>query len=140
MKLYNFTLAPNGRRVKIFLKFKNKEIPEQEINVREGEQFKEPFISMNPFNCVPFLQLDDNTIISESISICRYLEEEHFPEPTLFGSTPKMRAYIDMWNRRLELDGYSPLGNAIRNKSSFFVFFILAKPNSRVLELFTLPP
>ena len=37
MKLYNFTLAPNGRRVKIFLKFKNKEIPEQEINVREGE-------------------------------------------------------------------------------------------------------
>ena len=73
MKLYNFTLAPNGRRVKIFLKFKNKEIPEQEINVREGEQFKEPFKSMNLFNCVPFLQLDDNTIISESISICRYL-------------------------------------------------------------------
>ena len=135
MKLYNFTLAPNGRRVKIFLKFKNKEIPEQEINVREGEQFKEPFKSMNPFNCVPFLQLDDNTIISESISICRYLEEEHFPEPTLFGSTPKMRAYIDMWNRRLELDGYSPLGNAIRNKSSFFVNRVLAGTRNDIKQM-----
>mgnify|MGYP001161465562 FL=1 len=135
MKLYNFTLAPNGRRVKIFLKFKNKEIPEQEINVREGEQFKEPFKSMNPFNCVPFLQLDDKTIISESISICRYLEEEHFPEPTLFGSTPKMRAYIDMWNRRLELDGYSPLGNAIRNKSSFFVNRVLAGTRNDIKQM-----
>ena len=47
MKLYNFTLAPNGRRVKIFLKYKNKEIPEQEINV-EMENNSRPFKSMNP--------------------------------------------------------------------------------------------
>ena len=135
MKLYNFTLAPNGRRVKIFLKYKNKEIPEQEINVRDGEQFNEPFKSMNPFNCVPFLHLDDGTVISESISICRYLEEEHFPDPNLFGSTPKMRAYIDMWNRRLELDGYSPLGNAIRNKSSFFVNRVLAGTRNDIKQM-----
>ena len=70
MILYNFSLAPNGQRVTAFLKEKNISIDSQEINVREGEQFKEPFQSMNPFNCIPFLKLDDGTIISESVSIC----------------------------------------------------------------------
>ena len=87
---------------------------------KDGEQFKEPFKSMNPFNCIPFLELDDGTIISESISICRYLEEEHFPNPSLFGNNPQNKAYIDMWNRRLELDCLTPLGFALRNKVSMF--------------------
>ena len=31
-----------------------------------------------------------------------------------------------MWNRRLELDAFSPLGNAIRNKEAFFSDRVLA--------------
>ena len=126
MKLYNFSPAPNGHRVNAFLKEKNISLQMQEINVREGQQFSEPFKSMNPFNCIPFLELDDGTIISESISICRYLEEELYPAPSLFGKTPKEKAYVDMWNRRLELDAFSPLGNALRNKEAFFSDRVLA--------------
>ena len=126
MKLYTFSLAPNGQRVTAFLKEKNISIESQEINVREGEQFKEPFQSMNPFNCIPFLKLSDGSIISESVSICKYLEEELYPNPSLFGSTPKEKAYIDMWNRRLELDALSPLGYAARNKVAFFADRVLA--------------
>ena len=126
MILYNFSLAPNGQRVNAFLKEKNISIDSQEINVREGEQFKEPFQAMNPFNCIPFLKLDDGTIISESVSICKYLEEELHPNPSLFGRTPREKAYIDMWNRRLELDALSPLGYAVRNKVAFFADRVLA--------------
>ena len=126
MILYNFSLAPNGQRVNAFLKEKNISIDSQEINVREGEQFKEPFQSMNPFNCIPFLKLDDGSIISESVSICKYLEEELHPNPSLFGRTPREKAYIDMWNRRLELDALSPLGYAVRNKVAFFADRVLA--------------
>ena len=126
MILYNFSLAPNGQRVNAFLKEKNISIDSQEINVREGEQFKEPFQSMNPFNCIPFLKLDDGSIISESVSICKYLEEELHPNPSLFGRTPKEKAYIDMWNRRLELDALLPLGHAARNKVAFFADRVLA--------------
>ena len=46
-----------------------------------------------------------------------------------------MRAYIDMWNRRLELDGYSPLGNAIRNKSSFFANRVLAGTRNDIKQM-----
>ena len=65
MKLYNFSLAPNGLRVLAFLKEKKIKLDTHEVNVRDGEQFKEPFKSMNSFNCIPFLELDDGTIITE---------------------------------------------------------------------------
>ena len=37
-----------------------------------------------------------------------------------------LRAQIDMWNRRLELDALGPLGNAVRNKLPFFAGKVLA--------------
>jgi glutathione S-transferase len=114
MKLYDFDPAANGQRVRVFLAEKGLTLTSVQLNVREGQQYQEPFVSLNPFNCVPFLELDDGTVISESVSICRYLEELH-PEPSLFGRTPVERATIDMWNRRLELDGFIPILHAVRN-------------------------
>ena len=119
MKLYDFGPAANAQRVRVYLAEKGLEIPMEELNVREDHQFAEPFTSMNPFHCVPFLELDDGTVIAESISICRYLEELH-PEPALFGSSAAERAIIDMWARRLELDGFIPMLHAVRNHVPMF--------------------
>lgn len=114
MKLYDFGPAANAQRVRVFLAEKGLEVPIQQLNVRENQQFAEPFTSMNPFHCVPFLELDNGTVIAESLSICRYLEELH-PEPALFGRTAEERAVIDMWLRRFELDGFIPMLHAVRN-------------------------
>lgn len=114
MKLYDFALAANGKRVRVFLAEKDLTVPTFELNLREGQQFTEPFTSLNPFNCVPFLELDDGTVISESVSVCRYLEELN-PEPSLLGRTAVERATIDMWNRRIEIDGFMPILHAVRN-------------------------
>ena len=114
MKLYDFAPAANAQRVQVFLKEKGIEIPTEQLNVREDNQFSEPFTSMNPFHCVPFLELDDGTVIAESLSICRYLEEQ-YPNPLLFGESAKERAIIDMWLRRFELDGFIPMLHAVRN-------------------------
>ncbi len=131
MKLYSFSLAPNAMRVGAFLKEKGIELEVQELDVRAGQQFEEPFQSMNPFNCVPFLELDNGSIISESISICRYLEEI-YPKPQLFGSNAEEKAVIDMWNRRLELDALSPMGHAIRNKLPMFEGKVLAGTRNNI--------
>ena len=114
MKLYDFTLAPSAQRVQVYLAEKGLEVPTEQVNVREGALFVEPFMSLNPFHCVPFMVLDDGTAIAESMSICSYLEELH-PEPPLFGRTPAERAVVDMWLRRFELDGFIPLLHALRN-------------------------
>jgi len=119
MKLYDFELAPNAQRVRVFLAEKGLEVPTQQLNVRDDDQFVEPFTSMNPFHCVPFLELDDGKVIAESMSICRYLEELH-PEPPLFGRTAEERAVIDMWLRRFELDAFIPMLHAVRNHVPMF--------------------
>ena len=62
---------------------------------------------MNTFNCIPFLELDDGTVISECLSICRYLEGI-YPSIPLFGESNKEQAIVDMWCRRIELDALTP--------------------------------
>lgn len=119
MKLHTFGPAANGRRVAVFLAEKGLEIEISELNVREGAQYEEPFTTMNPFHCVPFLELDSGQVISESIAICRYIEAKH-PEPALFGGTDEEKADVEMWLRRIELDAFIPLLHAVRNKAPMF--------------------
>ena len=119
MKLYTFAPAANALRVEMFLREKELKLETISVNVREDELFKEPYNSMNPFNCIPFLELENGTIITETISICRYLDEQS-NSTKLFGNNIEERAVIDMWNRRIELDGFLPLLHSVRNKTSFF--------------------
>ena len=73
MKLYDFELAPNPRRVRMFLAEKKIKIPTVQVNTRQREQFATEFTAINPFSLVPVLELDDGTCIGESTAICRYL-------------------------------------------------------------------
>ena len=119
MKLYTFAPAANALRVEMFLRETGLKLETISVNVREDELFKEPYNSMNTFNCIPFLELENGTIITETISICRYLDEQS-NSSKLFGNDTEERAIIDMWNRRIELDGFLPLLHSVRNKTSFF--------------------
>jgi glutathione S-transferase len=134
MKLYDFPPAANSQRVQIFLTEKGIEVPTVELNLREGEQFKEPFASLNPFHCLPVLELDDGTVITESVSVCRYLEELH-PEPSLFGGDAVERATIDMWNRRIEIDGFMPILHAVRNHLPNFKGRVIPGYRSELAQL-----
>lgn len=124
MLLYDFALAPNPGRVRAFLKEKGIAMDFHEVNVREGQQHQEPYVTKNPFRLTPFMELDDGTIIAESMAICRYLEELN-PEPNLMGRDAKERAVIEMWNRRVELDGFANLSSAARNTAPMFAGRVL---------------
>lgn len=119
MRLFDFALAPNPRRVRMFLAEKSTEIPLVQVNTREREQFDESFVAMNPLKAVPVLELDDGTCIAESVAICRYIEELH-PEPPLMGTDAKDKAIVEMWNRRVELLGYAAASEVVRNALPMF--------------------
>ena len=119
MKLYSFAPATNAQRVLMFVAEKEIDLPVVEVNVREGALFEPSYLAMNPFSVVPFLELDDGTCIGESVAICRYLEEL-YPNPPLCGVTAKDRALVEMWNRRIEIDGFMPVVHALRNVSPGF--------------------
>lgn len=114
MKLYNSNLAPNARRVRIFLAEKGVAIPRVDIDLAKMEHKTPEYSARNPFLRVPALELDDGTVICESIAICRYIEELH-PEPNLFGAGARERALIEMWQRRLELHLFFPIAQAFRH-------------------------
>lgn len=134
MKLYDFALAPNPRRVRMYLAEKGIEVPSEQINTREAQQFSEAFQKINARGTVPALVLDDGTAITESVSICRYFEELH-PEPSLFGSNAKEKAVIDMWNRRIEIECYAPAADVVRNSLEMFKDRAIAGLQSGVPQL-----
>lgn len=114
MKLYNSNLAPNPRRVRIFLAEKDVSIERVEIDLAKLEHKKPEFTALNPFQTIPVLELDDGTRIAESIAICRYIEAL-WPEPNLFGATPIEQAMIEMWQRQLELRLLLPIAQVLRH-------------------------
>lgn len=119
MKLYDFSLAPNPRRVRMFLAEKGMDVPSVQVNTRDREQFSDNFKKVSPRSIVPVLELDDGTCIAESVAICRYIEEIQ-PEPPLFGRDAREKALVEMWNRHVEADGYGAAGQMVRNSAPMF--------------------
>ena len=119
MKLYDFTPAPNPRRVRIFLAEKGITVPTQQVDLMAREQLEKPYQAINPWCTVPALELDDGTCISEVMAICRYIEALQ-PEPSLMGATPEEQGVIAMWEHRFEVDGILAVGEAIRNSVDRF--------------------
>jgi len=114
MRLYHSIHAPNARRVRIFLAEKGIEIPLVDVDLGELDHRQAAFRAVNPFETVPVLELDDGTIIAESVAICRYFEELT-PTPNLFGSTPLERAEVEMWQRRAEFFLLLPIAQVLRH-------------------------
>ena len=119
MKIYEFRRAPNPRRVQMFLAEKKIEVETIQINVRSGENRESNYLSINPKSGVPALQLDDGTVITESMAICRYFDAIQ-PEPFLFGESAEEKGLVEMWNRKIEIEGMNPVGEGLRNSSEAF--------------------
>ena len=103
MKLYDSTTAPNPRRVRIFLAEKGISIPSVQVDIGKAENRQPAYLAKNPMGGVPILELDDGTVLAETVAICRYFEEIQ-PRPPLMGTDAKDRAIVEMWNRRMELE------------------------------------
>ena len=103
MKLYDGGRAPNPRRTRIFLAEKGISVPTQQVDMMQMQHKTPEYAAINPLQRMPSLVLDDGTILTESIAICRYFELLQ-PEPPLFGVGAKEIALVEMWNRRCELN------------------------------------
>lgn len=114
MKLYDGGRAPNPRRVRIFLAEKGIDIPLVPVDMGALGHRAPDITALNPLQRLPVLILDDGTVLTESIAICRYLEELH-PEPPLFGTTPLERAQVEMWQRRIEMGLFAMVAAAFRH-------------------------
>jgi glutathione S-transferase len=114
MKLYDGGRAPNPRRVRIFLAEKGISVPMEPVNLGTLEHKTAAYTAINPLQRVPALMLDDSTVITESMAICRYFEALS-PDPPLFGRDGREAALVEMWNRRIELNLYEGVSAVFRH-------------------------
>lgn len=102
MKLYTFPVAPNPTKVRVYLAEKGLEVPTEMVSLIEGAQKSEAFLAKNPMGKLPVLELDDGTLIPNSLAIIEYFEELH-PEPSMWGDTPAERARARAMERHCDL-------------------------------------
>jgi glutathione S-transferase len=98
MQLYIRPIAPNALKVVIFLTERGLEV--ETIDV--GDLSAEDYARISPLRTVPVLQTDSGLSITESLTICQYLDETA-GSPSLFGEGAEQRALVAMWERRAEL-------------------------------------
>lgn len=114
MKLYDGGKAPNPRRVRVFLAEKGIEVPFVPVDMAAMGHRSEEISKLNPLQRLPVLELDDGTVLSETVAICRYFEEIH-PAPPLFGEGALGKALVEMWQRRMELELFMRVAHAFRH-------------------------
>jgi glutathione S-transferase len=115
MKLYTSHRTPNPRRVIMFMLEKGiTGIEMVEVDLFKGEHRADSFLGMNPMGQIPVLELDDGRVLAETRAICTYLEGLH-PQPNLMGEGFEERAFIEMMDRRCELQLFLRIANCIRH-------------------------
>ncbi len=121
MKFYN-SVGPNPRMVRMFMAEKGFEVPKVDVDLRGGENRREPFLKVNPAGQLPALELDDGSVLAEITAICEYIDEVKKDTPSLIGDTPEERAKTRMWVRRIDLNIVEPAANGFRFSDGLKLF------------------
>lgn len=119
MKLYSSRFAPSPRRVRMYAAEKGIALELVEVDIAAGATRAPAYLARNPLGELPTLERDDGTLLTESLAICRWLEDEH-PEPRLFGATARERAEVNRWIDRLMFRLYVPTTQVFRNTHPFW--------------------
>lgn len=119
MKLYDFKYAVSPMRVRMFLGEKHVALDDgditlENVDMMKGEHRSPAYRAIAPNGLVPTLILDNDTVLQETIAICRYFEHL-YPDNPLFGGSGIEQAKIEMWQRKMELELMMPMAMAFRH-------------------------
>jgi glutathione S-transferase len=112
MKFYH-SIGPSPATARFFIAEKGIDLEMISLDLIKGENREAAHLQRNPLGQLPVLELDDGTLITESIAVCETLEEL-FPNPPLIGTTVKERAETRMWTQRVNLGIAYPLLKAFQ--------------------------
>ena len=82
MKLYSYWRSSSSYRVRVALNLKAVEYQTVPVNLLSKEQQSNSFSAINPSMGVPILELQDGKILTQSLAILRWLDDQ-YPTPPL---------------------------------------------------------
>jgi maleylacetoacetate isomerase len=89
--LYDYFRSSAGYRVRIALGIKGLKVERRPVNLLRGEHRDPAYLTTNPQGLAPALELDDRTVITQSLAIILYLEQLQ-PAPALLPQDPVLAA------------------------------------------------
>ena len=93
--VYHYFLSNCAQRVTLALEEKGQDWTAHAINLFTQENTADEYFRINPKGLVPAL-VHDGVVVTESIDILRYIEEQ-FSNPPLYPSDPEQRREADNW-------------------------------------------
>jgi len=118
MKLYDFVGAPNPKKVRVYLAEKGIDVPAVPVNIISGENRTPEFLKKNPLGGLPVLELDDGSLLTESLAIIEYFEELH-PNPPMIGTSVLERARVREIERIAEIGVLTRVAQIFQNTNPF---------------------
>lgn len=103
MRLHGYFRSSAAWRVRIALNLKGIAVEHVSHHLRQGEQRAPAYLALNPQGLVPALELDDGTILTQSLAIIEWLDETR-PEPALLPGTPLERAGVRAFAQAIACD------------------------------------
>jgi maleylacetoacetate isomerase len=93
MKLYDYFRSSAAYRLRIALALKGLEVERVFVHLARGEQRRPEFLAKNPQGLAPALELDDGTMLTQSLAIIEYLDALA-PSPRLVPADPVRAAKV----------------------------------------------
>lgn len=91
--LHNYFRSSTSTRLRAALNLKGIAYDYASYHLRKGEQHDAAYLAKNPQGLVPALELEDGTVLTQSLAIIEYLDESH-PEPPLLPAGAGERARV----------------------------------------------
>ncbi|XP_010522776.1 PREDICTED: glutathione S-transferase F6-like [Tarenaya hassleriana] len=121
------------RRVLATLHEKGLEFEFVNVELKDGEHKKEPFISLNPFGKVPAFE-DGDLQLYESRAITQYIAHEHPDKGTeLLCPGSKNMAVLSLW-MEVEAHQFDPVASKLAFEQVFKLFYGLPTDQAAVEE------
>jgi maleylpyruvate isomerase len=93
LRLHNFFRSSTSTRLRAALNLKALDYEYVAYALRKGENRTAAYLAMNPAGLVPALELDDGTVLTQSLAIIEWLDET-YPDVPLLPSDPIARARV----------------------------------------------
>lgn len=109
MILHGYYRSSATYRVRIALALKGIAYQTAAVNLLESQQHSTGYLARNPQGLVPALELEDGSVIAQSMAILEWLEETR-PDPALLPDDPLSRARVRSLCNHIACDVH-PLNN-----------------------------
>jgi maleylpyruvate isomerase len=93
MRLHNFFRSSTSTRLRAALNLKGLDYEYVAYALRKGENRTAAYLGLNPAGLVPALELDNGTVLTQSLAIIEWLDETH-PNPPFLPTDAAGRARV----------------------------------------------